>query len=137
MTSPLPDSGKRVRFETGMIRDVQDDKPRFELCVPIDQPYEEQMLTRFAIHMARGAEKYSARNWEQAGTEEELERYYASLLRHVYQLLAGDQDEDHAAAIYFNVMGAEYVKCRLREKAVAVAVWDSWGDSSWETDDDE
>ncbi len=53
------DSGKRQQFDTGMQRDTQDGKPRFDLIAPLDLPYEEQMLTRWAKLMARGAAKYS------------------------------------------------------------------------------
>ena len=136
MTSPLPDSGERIHFPTGMMRDVQTGKPRFDLLWPEQMPYEEQMLTRWAMHMAAGAEKYEARNWEQAATREELERYRASALRHMYQWLAGEDEEDHASAIYFNIMGAEYVRWRM-----AAAAWasESEDDSlySWYGEDDD
>jgi hypothetical protein len=66
------DSGARVEFSTGMQRDVQDTKPRFDLICPKDLPYKEQMLTRWAELMQRGAEKYSARNWEKASTQKNL-----------------------------------------------------------------
>lgn len=135
MTSPLPDSGERLLFPTGMVRDVQTGKPRFDLLWPEQLPYQEQMLTRWALHMAAGAEKYSARNWEQARTQEELDRYRSSMLRHTYQWLAGEDDEDHAAAIYFNVTGAEYVKWQMRHgvwqrlaDASEDASYDSWDD---------
>lgn len=135
MTSLLPDSGERLLFPTGMVRDVQTGKPRFDLLWPEQLPYQEQMLTRWALHMAAGAEKYSARNWEQARTQEELDRYRSSMLRHTYQWLAGEDDEDHAAAIYFNVTGAEYVKWQMRHgvwqrlaDASEDASYDSWDD---------
>lgn len=143
MTSPLPDSGERIHFPTGMMRDVQTGKPRFDLLWPEQMPYEEQMLTRWATHMAAGAEKYEARNWEQAETPEELERYQASALRHMYQWLSGEDEEDHASAVYFNIMGAEYVKWRMGRKVwqrltneAEAAALDSWDqeaddDSSW------
>lgn len=107
------DSGKRQEFETGMVRDTQDGKARFDLLFPVELPYSEQLLTRFADLMARGAVKYAERNWEQARTPEELARYKASALRHLIQWLTGEVDEDHAAAVMFNLMGAEYVKSRM------------------------
>jgi hypothetical protein len=43
------DSGQRQAFDTGAVRDVQDDKPRYELVsVPA--------LTRLAALYARGAQ---------------------------------------------------------------------------------
>lgn len=109
------DSGERQRYSTGMQRDVNDGKPRFSLIMPKLLPYDEQMLTRLASLLGRGAEKYDARNWEQACTEEELERFFDSADRHYMQWRMNETDEDHAAAVWFNITGAEYVKYRLRE----------------------
>jgi hypothetical protein len=107
------DSGKRQEFESGMRRDTEEGKPTFSLLVPKGVPYEEQILTRFAALLARGAEKYTARNWEQANSEEELERYYSSAFRHFMQWICGEDDEDHAAAVMFNIMCAETLKWKL------------------------
>ena len=107
------DSGQRQLYSTGMQRDVQDDKPAFDLIMPEAVPYEEQMLTRWAELMRRGANKYTDRNWELASTKEELDRFRASALRHCIQWFKGETDEDHAAAVYFNIQGAEYVKRKM------------------------
>ena len=45
--------------------------------------------------------------------EEELNRFKASLFRHFIQYMNGETDEDHAAAILFNVQGIEYVKWKI------------------------
>lgn len=107
------DSGVHQEYESGMRRDSQDGKPRFDLIRTKLQPYEEQMIYRYAMLLARGAEKYSARNWEDGCGEEELERAKASLLRHTEQLVAGETDEDHAAAVWFNAQAIEYFRWRL------------------------
>jgi len=100
------DSGERQSFSTGMVRDTQNNKPRYDL---IWQPG----LKRLAELMARGAEKYTARNWEKASTLEELERFKASAYRHFMQWFIGDIDEDHMAGCIFNLFGAEYTKERI------------------------
>lgn len=100
------DSGERVNFDSGMVRDVNYDKPMYTL---IWQP----MLKRWAELMTRGAKKYGKNNWMLASGEEELERFEDSALRHMYQWLEGDTTEDHASAILFNVAGAEYVKEKM------------------------
>lgn len=110
------DSGKRQEYKSGMRRDLQDGKPDFYLITPLDIPYQEQMLTRWAELMARGKEKYGSRNWELAGSKEELERFKSSAFRHFMQWLTGENDEDHASAVFFNIQCAEYVKFKLREK---------------------
>jgi len=106
------DSGQRQEFSTGMVRDVQTDKPRYDL---LDLP----MLKRWAELMARGAKKYGENNWKKAATEEELNRFKASALRHLFQYLEGDTTEDHAAACYFNLAGAEMVKDKLGKLPVS------------------
>ncbi|MGI5245463.1 dATP/dGTP diphosphohydrolase domain-containing protein [Dactylosporangium sp. CA-139066] len=108
------DSGERAQFASGMVRDTEKGKPRFDLLMPKGVPFREQMLTRFAALMARGAEKYAARNWEQADSEAELERMLSSAFRHFMQWMAGETDEDHAAAVMFNLMAAETLRWKLR-----------------------
>lgn len=103
------DSGEREEYPSGMHRDTQAGKPRFDLLRPQGIPYPDQFLTRCAQLMARGAEKYGDRNWELANSEAELERFKASAERHLNQWLSGESDEDHAAAVFFNIMAAETV----------------------------
>jgi hypothetical protein len=104
----IKDSGERQVFSTGMQRDSQR-KIRYDL---IYMP----MLTRWAEHMTKGAEKYSPRNWEKAETEEELERFRASAFRHFIQWFNGESEEDHASACWFNICGAEMVMEKLKQK---------------------
>lgn len=104
------DSGERQEFETGMVRDVQTDKPRYDL---LDVP----ILKRWAELMARGAKKYGENNWRKAATQIELDRFRASALRHMFQYLEGDTSEDHAVAVMFNLAGAEMVEQKLRQQA--------------------
>ncbi len=100
----VKDSGERQQFESGMVRDVEEGKVDYSLI--FDGP----MLERWAAHMTKGAKKYSARNWMKATGEAELERFKRSALRHLIQWLRGDTDEDHAAAVMFNLNGCEFVK---------------------------
>jgi len=88
------DSGKRENYETGAVRDTQNNKPRYDLIPPT-------ALRRLALLYARGAEKYDEHNWTKGIP---MSRCIASMMRHVFQLIMGDKDEDHAAAIIFNVM---------------------------------
>lgn len=101
------DSGKREEFSTGMVRDTQNDKPRYDL---IDRAF----LKRWAELMARGAKKYGEENWRKAATEEELTRFKSSAVRHLYQWLDGDISEDHAVAVAFNLAGAEMIKEKVK-----------------------
>lgn len=108
------DSGKRQKYASGMHRDLQDDKPSLYLWIPQDIPYKEQLWTRIGNLARRGANKYGVRNMDLACSKEELERFKDSAMRHMMQWLSNETDEDHAAAVFFNLLQAENVKYRLK-----------------------
>ena len=93
----VKDSGVRQTFDTGSVRDIQEGKGRFDLITPIG-------LKRLAQHYENGAKKYGPRNWEKG---QPLSRYCDSALRHMNCLLEVMKDEDHAAAVCWNIM--EYI----------------------------
>lgn len=148
------DSGARQQFQSGMVRDTQDGKLRYDLafdgplfwslwtgtkyqslaaaagawyvCGGIEYAAEVvkalaamedgnvfTVVDRYAQLMMRGAVKYSERNWMKAEGEEELKRFQSSFCRHLKQYLNGERDEDHLAAVFFNMNGAEYVRQKL------------------------
>jgi len=100
----IKDSGKRKEFASGMVRDVTEGKIDYTLA--FDGP----MFERYAKHLTKGAVKYSKRNWMKAKGQEELDRFRESALRHFLQWCRGETDEDHAAAVFFNINRAEYVE---------------------------
>lgn len=107
------DSGKREEYGSGMVRDTQDDKPRFDLLFVKGMPYTEQPLTRWASLLERGATKYGEENWTLADSEAELRRFRASAARHFAQWMAGETDEDHMAAVMFNMTAVAYMEWKL------------------------
>lgn len=92
-TPVTKDSGQREQFDTGAHRDMRRGKGRYDLLSPF-------MVKRLAQLMERGAEKYDVRNWEQGFP---FGRCLDSALRHVFQYLAGERDEDHLAGAVFNI----------------------------------
>lgn len=106
-TFQVKDSGVRQSFAGGMVRDVTTGKIDYSLI--LDGP----MFKRWADHLTKGAIKYDKRNWMKAEGKEEYNRFRESALRHFLQWYWGELDEDHAAAVLFNINGAEYVKGRL------------------------
>jgi hypothetical protein len=106
----VKDSGDRRLFESGMQRDTDEGKVRWDLVA--DGP----MLERYAIHLTKGAVKYDARNWMQANGKEEYDRFRESAFRHFMQWYNGAVDEDHASAVWFNINGAEYVNAMRPEE---------------------
>lgn len=104
----LKDSGERRVFESGMHRDTDAGKVRYDLV--FDGP----LIERLAVHLTKGAQKYRPRNWMQAAGQEELDRFRESASRHFIKWWRGDTDEDHMAAVVFNLNGAEYVRERMK-----------------------
>jgi hypothetical protein len=101
----LPDSGKTQEFSTGAHRDAQEGKGRFDL-LPLDA------LTRIAKHYEAGALKYGENNWKKGMP---LTRYLDSAMRHLVKLLGGLDDEDHAAAVCWNLMSFMYTQKAVKE----------------------
>jgi hypothetical protein len=64
-------------------------------------------------NLTKGAKKYGRQNWQRANSQEELDRFIQSATRHFRQWLRGDVDEDHMAAVVFNLNAAEYVKAKI------------------------
>lgn len=110
------DSGKRQDYKSGMRRDLQDGKARFDLIIPDKQPYNETLLYRWAMLMERGMNKYGYRNWEKANSEEELLRFKQSAFRHFMQWFSEEEDEDHVAAVLFNINAVEWLKEKLKNE---------------------
>jgi hypothetical protein len=110
----VKDSGQRAEYASGMTRDTQDGKARFDYLVAENVPYDAQFLTRIALHMERGFDKYGHRNWEQANSEVEVDRFKSSAFRHLMQWLCGDREEDHAAAVVFNLLAAETTAYKIQ-----------------------
>lgn len=107
----IKDSGERKQFASGMVRDVTTGKVEWHRTA--DGP----MLERWAAHLTKGKEKYAdvrpgVPNWTLAEGEEEYQRFRQSAYRHFMQWYRGERDEDHAAAVYFNVNGAEAVRSK-------------------------
>jgi 5'-deoxynucleotidase YfbR-like HD superfamily hydrolase len=112
------DSGARVEYDSGMRRDTNEGKPRYDL-IPI------KPLRRLAELYARGAVKYGDRNWQLANSQEELERFKASGLRHMFQWLNGEDDEDHAIATVWNIFAVLFVEDKLKDEDVVGKLFDT------------
>jgi len=117
MTFEIKDSGKREEFKSGMVRDTGD-KPRYLRILT------GPMAQRWAEHLHKGAKKYpdvapGVPNWTLAEGEAELQRFKESALDHMVKWLRGDVDEDHAAGVFFNINGAEFVKQKLQKGPLA------------------
>lgn len=104
------------QFAGGGMREPQTGRPRFDLLVTLGVPLAHQFLTRLARHMTKSLEKYPERNWELFRDQESLERAEASAFRHFMAWMAGERDEDHAAALVFNIQAAEHVRYHMEKE---------------------
>lgn len=86
------DSGSYREFPTGSIRDNAEGKGRFDLLSPI-------ALMRLAKLYERGC-KYGPRNWEKG---QPMSVLMDSAIRHMMKHMMGYRDEDHLAAILWNI----------------------------------
>lgn len=90
----VKDSGQREVYDTGANRDVEDNKPRPDLVSTA-------FIWRLAEHMRKAIPKYGEGNWLKGISSMRMAR---SALRHLMQYMLGHRDEDHLAAVAFNVM---------------------------------
>lgn len=111
----IKDSGAREDFEGGGMRDTEEGKLDYSNLFVWFEP----MGTRYATHMTKGRSKYpdpkpGTPNWTLfPHTPEVLARTLRSLDRHFKAYRAGETDEDHAAAILFNLNLAERIRDTL------------------------
>jgi len=90
----LKDSGKRAEFDTGSVRDTEDNKGRFDL-LPLGG------LLAAARQFQRGAAKYGVDNWRKG---QPVGRYISSAIRHLIEYREGYRDEPHLDAAVWNAL---------------------------------
>ena len=90
----MTDSGERITYGDGMaMREPSIGKGRYDLISPF-------ATKRLAEWLEKGAIKYAPRNWEKGMP---FSRYVDSAKRHLEKYIMGMTDEDHLAAICFNI----------------------------------
>jgi hypothetical protein len=89
------DSGNRKEFSSGALRDRPGGKGLYSFISPF-------AIKRLALRCEVGHLKYGdGRNWEKGMP---FDDFVDSALRHLYQYMEGKEDEDHLAAVMWNVM---------------------------------
>uniref|UniRef100_A0A6M3L7R9 dATP/dGTP diphosphohydrolase N-terminal domain-containing protein n=1 Tax=viral metagenome TaxID=1070528 RepID=A0A6M3L7R9_9ZZZZ len=101
----VKDSGQRQEFVTGSKRDLQDGKG-YPTLIPT------YPLRRLSRHYENGAKKYGKHNWTLG---QPLSRYMDSLIRHVWAVLEGLDDEDHESAVIWNMISFMMTKKYIEE----------------------
>lgn len=85
---------KKTSFGTGAQRDTDEGKGTPSLISPV-------LIHRLGVLLAEGAKHYGADNWMKGMP---YRRTVDSMIRHIFQWLAGDKAEDHLAAVCFGAM---------------------------------
>lgn len=122
----IKDSGARQEFDGGAVRDTEEGKLDFSNLFVWFEP----MGTRYVAHMTKGRSKYpdpepGVPNWSLfEATPETLARTERSLDRHYKAYRMGQTDEDHAAAILFNLNLAEKIRSALGSRSNLDAIDD-------------
>ncbi len=99
------DTGKDRRVSTtGCERDNRAGKGRYDLLPAF-------ALKRDALLYEKGAEKYTARNWERG---QSFSWCLDSALRHIHQYAQGDRVEDHLAAARFHLASLMHYEEMIR-----------------------
>jgi len=110
------DSGERRQFETGAVRDQDKDKGRFDL-LPADA------IRQLARVFEVGANKYPSRNWEKGMS---IRCYVDSALRHIFCVLAGQEDEPHLPMAMWNLACAIQTEIWVRQGKLPSTLRDEW-----------
>ena len=92
----IKDSGERTEFNTGAVRDMHKGKGDM-LSLPM------AALLRLSLLYEEGAEKYGRFNYLKGIP---LSSFLDSAERHLAKYITGWDDEDHLAAVAFNILGA-------------------------------
>ena len=101
----IKETPELARFsETGAVRSSAEGRGRYDL-VPLI------VVDRFAKHLEKGAKKYTDNNWQKGMN---IRRCMSSLLRHAFQLLDGDEQEDHLAAVIFNAGAVMFFRDKIK-----------------------
>jgi len=109
MTFETKDTGARREFETGSRRDSDEGKALIRRIPPL-------VRERLGALYQRGAAKYGdagdpVENWKKG---QPLHEYLESLHRHLLEIEKGNEDEDHEAAVLWNMAAFMWTKQQIR-----------------------
>jgi len=78
-------------------------------------------MMRLSKHYENGAKKYSKNNWRKG---QPVSRYYDSAMRHLWKDIDNMKDEDHKAALLWNLMGIVQTKLDVKKGLLPKALDD-------------
>src|SRR5690554_5789568 len=84
-------------------RETQGNKPRFDLVISPNVGYDDQIWTRYARWLGKGAAKYGEGNMRLLEGREAEQHAISAAFRHLHKLALEEDDEDHLAAVIANL----------------------------------
>jgi len=115
-TQPVEPPASIKEFGTGAKRCDDSDKVNWGL-LPV------QCLERVAIRYTEGAKHYGANNWKKGVPKT---RIYTSTFRHLMEYRAGKTNEDHLAAVVWNVFALMYQEMKAKIPTVLQIEEEEW-----------
>lgn len=94
-----------TKFPSGAVRSSKKDKGRFDLLPP-------RAIKALAVLMQKGAEQYGEHNWQKGMPKES---FMDSGIRHAFQALKGDTDENHLIHAAWNFLCCYELAARAEE----------------------
>jgi hypothetical protein len=82
--------------DNGLLREVKDGKVDYTYLVEL-----KPLIDRICLRLTEGEKKYARLNWRNC---EDPLTYQQSAIRHMFQFLAGETDEDHGIASVINLL---------------------------------
>lgn len=86
-----------------------------EYAESIESPDYADIVTRLAILYTNGAQVHGKWNWASVSNQEVIDSCIQSAERHLYKWVALETDEDHLAALIWNLYAIEYHRNKLNE----------------------
>jgi hypothetical protein len=112
--SQIIHTDEKTEFETGATRNDSTGKGRPSLISPV-------LIHRVSKHLAAGEKHYGKDNWTKGMP---YCRTADSLIRHIFQWLAGDDSEDHLAAIVCNAQFLMHFEEAIKTKSLPASLDD-------------
>lgn len=99
---------EKEEFATGTHRELKNGKGRFDLLPP-------RAIVRVAKRLEYGAQKYGDRDWDKGLP---YSKTIDSALRHIFQFMRGENNEDHLAAAATQILSLMDTEEKVKEGKV-------------------
>jgi len=100
----IKETATKAQFETGAVRSSAEGRGMYDLVPSV-------VVDRLAKLLEKGAAVHGLNNYQKGMN---IRRCMSSLLRHAFQVLDGDETEDHLAAVIFNAGAVMFFRDKIK-----------------------